>query len=244
MPVMLNQLARFAPVAERLPARPGGRVLDVGAGSEGIAPWLSRGWSATALDSEWDDYGNARGDGTGAAVRVTGDARRLPFPDASFDAVVCLDVVEHIPPGDRRHVLDELRRVCAGRLLVACPTGAPALEADRLLDRHYRVRGADTPGWLAEHLSHGLPESEELAAAGRPGDRVEMLGLESIDAHLIVSRLESRFATASALAALARLLAPALAERRPRDPRRAILRALRGRDREPTYRTMVVVDVA
>ena len=60
MPVMLNQLARFAPVAERMPDRRAGRLLDVGAGSEGITPWLPRGWSATALDSDWDDYGSAR----------------------------------------------------------------------------------------------------------------------------------------------------------------------------------------
>ena len=244
MPVMLNQLARFAPVAERLPARAGGRVLDVGAGSEGIARWLPRGWSVTALDSVWDDYGNARGDGTGPATRVTGDARSLPFPDGSFDAVVCLDVVEHIPPADRPGVLQELRRVCAGRLLVACPTGAPALEADRRLEQHYRGRGVEPPGWLAEHLSHGLPESEELAGAGRAGDRVELLGLESIHAHLLLARMESRFATAAALGALARLLAPALPASRARDPRGAILRALRGQDRAPTYRTMVVVDVA
>jgi SAM-dependent methyltransferase len=243
MSVMLNQLARYAPVAERLPTRTDGRLLDVGAGSEGIAPWLPRGWSATALDSRWDDYGNARGDGSGSAARVTGDARSLPFPDASFDAVVCLDVIEHIPPADRPRVLDELRRVCAGRLLVACPTGAPALEADRLLEHYYRGRAADAPGWLAEHLSHGLPESEELAAAGRSTDHVELLGLESIRAHLIVSRMESRLATAAALGALARLLAPALAAGRARDPRRWILRALRGRDRQPTYRTLVVVDV-
>ena len=244
MPVMLNQLARFAPVAERLPTRTGARLLDVGAGSEGIAPWLPSGWSATALDSVWDDYGNARGAGSGPATRVTGDARALPFQNGSFDAVVCLDVIEHIPPADRARVLGELRRVCAGRLLVACPTGELALAADCRLEKGYRRRGVDPPGWLAEHLSHGLPESEELAGAARPGDRVELLGLESIHAHLLLARMESRLATAVALGTLARVLAPALSTRRPRDPRSTILRALRGRDREPTYRTMVVVDVA
>jgi SAM-dependent methyltransferase len=243
MPVMLNQLARFAPVAERMPDRRAGRLLDVGAGSEGITPWLPRGWSATALDSDWDDYGSAsRIDGR--AERITGDARALPFADASFDAVVCLDVLEHISPGDRPAVLGELRRVCAGRLLVACPTGELALAADRRLADRYRSRGAEAPGWLTEHLAHGLPEPQELAAAGRAGDRVELVGVESIGAHHLLTRLESRFATALALGLLARLLAPAISGGRPRDPRLALMRALRGRDRRPTYRTLAVVDVA
>lgn len=243
MPVMLNQLARFAPVAERMSDRPPGRLLDVGAGSEGITPWLAPGWSATALDADWDDYGSAsRIDSR--AERITGDARALPFADASFDAVVCLDVLEHIPPGDRPKVLGELRRVCAGRLLVACPTGELALETDRRLAERYRARGADAPAWLTEHLAHGLPEPQELAAAGRPGDRIELVGVESIRAHRVLIRLESRFATATALGLLARLLAPALTGPRSRDPRPALMHVLRGRDRGPTYRTLAVVDVA
>jgi hypothetical protein len=244
MPVMLNQLARFAPVAAFMPHRGGGRLLDVGAGSEGIAPWLPAGWAVTALDSAWDDYGNARGPVGERAVRVTGDARRLPFTDAAFDVVVCLDVLEHIPPSDRPTVLAELRRVCSTRLLVACPTGAPALEVDRRLATHYRARGVEPPGWLEEHLRHGLPEARELASASRPGDRLRLIPLESTGAHLWLARLESRLPTAVLLATLSRLLAPSLRRRRARDPRRRILSLLRGRDREPTYRTLAVVDVA
>ncbi len=40
---------------------------------------------------------------------VLGDARRLPFPDATFDCVVCVRVVHHFD--DARPVLDEVARV-------------------------------------------------------------------------------------------------------------------------------------
>ena len=52
------------------------------------------------------------------AVDVT---ERLPFRDASFDAVLFLDVIEHLEP--RRHVLGEIARVLRpdGRLLVSAP---------------------------------------------------------------------------------------------------------------------------
>src|SRR5436190_6144262 len=51
----------------------------------------------------------------------TGDVRKLAFDDASFDVVVCFEVIEHI---DRRDaMLGELRRVLApgGVLLVSSP---------------------------------------------------------------------------------------------------------------------------
>ncbi len=47
--------------------------------------------------------------------------RSFPFPDASFDVVLFLDVIEHLHP--RVHVLTEIRRVLRppGRLLVSGP---------------------------------------------------------------------------------------------------------------------------
>src|SRR5260370_20270484 len=47
--------------------------------------------------------------------------RSFPFPDASFDAVLFLDVIEHLHP--RVQVLTEIRRVLKppGRLLVSGP---------------------------------------------------------------------------------------------------------------------------
>jgi SAM-dependent methyltransferase len=44
---------------------------------------------------------------------VCADATRLPFPDASFDAVLCRDLLHHLP--EREPALRELRRVCRGR---------------------------------------------------------------------------------------------------------------------------------
>jgi len=48
-------------------------------------------------------------------------ARAFPFPDRSFDAVLFLDVIEHLEP--RLEVLGEIRRVLkpTGRLLVSGP---------------------------------------------------------------------------------------------------------------------------
>ena len=52
---------------------------------------------------------------------VRGDATRLPFPDATFDAVMLCDVLEHIP--DDRAAAAEARRVVkpGGYLIASSP---------------------------------------------------------------------------------------------------------------------------
>jgi SAM-dependent methyltransferase len=52
-----------------------------------------------------------------------GGAESLPFPDASFDCVTCIEVLEHIPPDLRTRALAEMRRVLRadGRLVLRVP---------------------------------------------------------------------------------------------------------------------------
>jgi SAM-dependent methyltransferase len=63
--------------------------------------------------------------GTGDAKRrtVVGYATDLPFPDASFDAVLMLDVLEHLHSEDIERSMVQVRRVLRprGRLLIGTP---------------------------------------------------------------------------------------------------------------------------
>ncbi len=51
------------------------------------------------------------------------DGPILPFPNASFDYVTCIEVLEHIPSAQRRATLGEVWRVLApgGRFVLRCP---------------------------------------------------------------------------------------------------------------------------
>jgi 2-polyprenyl-3-methyl-5-hydroxy-6-metoxy-1,4-benzoquinol methylase len=49
------------------------------------------------------------------------DATSLPFPDNHFDAVVCMEVLEHLEIPDFPKALAEIRRVCAGQLIMSVP---------------------------------------------------------------------------------------------------------------------------
>lgn len=81
----------------------------------------------------------------------------MPFPDASFDLVTCLDVIEHTP--DDRHTLSELRRVTRprGALLLTVPAHPALWSAHDEANRHYRrytrralVAAAVETGWAVE----------------------------------------------------------------------------------------------
>jgi SAM-dependent methyltransferase len=235
----LNHLVRIEPVLGFVRELGGGTLLDAGSGSTGLSPWLGEGWHVTAVDTSFDDYGVAHGfAGTGRAV--VGDVRELPFPDRSFDAVVALDLLEHVPAPDRARALAELRRVTRRRLVVGCPTGGPALEADRELAHRLRR----PPGWLDEHLDNGFPAREDLEAELGPYGDLRVLDNESVRSHVRLVRAELSIPgfLAGRLAAIP--LSRALrGQGRARAAAGRALCRIRGRDRPPAYRTILVLDV-
>lgn len=115
---------RRALVRRTASAWPAGRAVDVGcAGGGNTAVLRALGWEVTGL--EHNAEGARIAASRGLAV-VRGDARRLPFADASVDLVLSTDVWEHID--DDESVARETARVLrrGGRALVAVPCD-PAL---------------------------------------------------------------------------------------------------------------------
>ena len=101
---------------EFLAARPGRTVLDVGAGSGTFSKRLIEcGFDVTSTDVTDDALEVLR-------TRTLGDVRRadatsLPFPRASFDAVVLAEVLEHVERDDV--ALTEAARVLRPEGIVA-----------------------------------------------------------------------------------------------------------------------------
>ncbi|MFB4294381.1 class I SAM-dependent methyltransferase [Nonomuraea sp. ATR24] len=104
-----------------LPPAPA-RVLDVGGGTGVHAEWLSAdGYEVELLDPiPLHVERAARLPGVRARL---GDARRLPVPDASADAVLLLGPLYHLPErADRVRALAEARRAVRPGGLVAAAT--------------------------------------------------------------------------------------------------------------------------
>jgi SAM-dependent methyltransferase len=118
---------RLAKCLACLAPRPGERILDVGcgrgevalhaagAGATSIAVDPSRAALALAGEAgaEWPEV--ARG-----ISRILARGDRLPIRDASIDAILLADVVEHLEAADLAGLLAECRRVLrpGGRLIV------------------------------------------------------------------------------------------------------------------------------
>jgi SAM-dependent methyltransferase len=102
-----------------------------------------------------------------ADVILAGSA--LPFENGAFDAVVSVDVVEHLPSEQRQVHLAELARVARVRVVACWPLGTPLHEGleRELADWYEKTRGRAHP-FLDEHLRLGLPDLEaarELASS-------------------------------------------------------------------------------
>lgn len=103
--------------AQCLPA--GATILDVGSASGGNTLLLSNlGFNLTSL--EMSDLGFEIQLKKGINV-IQGDATKLPFKSSSFDAVLCLDVLEHIK--NDVTALEEMYRVTKanGKFLFSVP---------------------------------------------------------------------------------------------------------------------------
>jgi SAM-dependent methyltransferase len=166
---------RYLPVARALRRAGVRRVLEVGAGNRGVAPFL--GSRVVAVDVDFDTDGLRHAGPLVVPVRARLHA--LPFARGAFDAVVAVDVLEHLPPAAREPALRELARVASRIVVVAVPCGERAARMETRLDRfHLRLFGIAT-GWLAEHRQHGLPEATDIArmlGAALPDGRLTVIG--------------------------------------------------------------------
>lgn len=117
---------RLHALTTRLGPLRGRRVLDLGCGKGRFArPLAEAGAEVVGIDLSAGMLAEAVGF---AAVR--GSARRLPFAAATFDAVVAVEVFEHLDAIDQ--VLSEARRVLRpGGVLAIVDKNAGALNADR-----------------------------------------------------------------------------------------------------------------
>jgi SAM-dependent methyltransferase len=158
---------------ERLRLRPGDTLLDAGCG-EGRHCFgaLERGARVLGLDL---DRGALRAAAGGLRARarelrslgamLQGDTLALPFRDASFDRVICAEVMEHVH--DFRAAARELARVTkpGGRLAITIPTVTSEWLYLRLGDDYFESPGGHIRIFPPRRLAEGLA-SAGLATEG------------------------------------------------------------------------------
>lgn len=133
--------------------RPGARLLDVGCGRGAVATLLSDRFDEVhGVDTDEQALAVAAERGV-AVAQVDLDREPLPFEDGSFDAVVSLDVIEHVL--DPAVFVRELARVLrpGGNVYLATPNVrfAGYLRA-LVLEGRFPLTSSDPRGWQGGHI--------------------------------------------------------------------------------------------
>ncbi|MAT96718.1 MAG: hypothetical protein CL608_06200 [Anaerolineaceae bacterium] len=100
-------------------------------------------------------------DGTG---HILGDGGSLPFANETFDAVVNIDTLEHLPGQIRLPFIQECLRVSQQTVIVAAPYGSEAhMQLEKELNELHIRKVGRPHQYLSEHVEYGLPSPEQLA---------------------------------------------------------------------------------
>lgn len=191
-------------VGQLLELRPGHHVLDVASGPGSSAVFLAERFGVEVVGVDFGSEAVARATqraeaaGLGSRVRFErGDAQRLPFPNASFDAVVCECAFCTFP--DKPRAAGEFRRVLR-------PHGRVGL-ADLTLDQPLPADLQTRLAWLA-CLGAARPVGEYLAYLRSAG--LDQPLIEHHDGVLkdLVRLIRTRLLSAEVLAKLGKLPFP------------------------------------
>ncbi len=130
-------------LCEALDLRSGARVLDVAAGNGNATLAAARRWcdvTSTDYVPSLLEAGKRRAQAEGHTIQFQeADAEKLPFPDASFDAVISTFGVMFTP--DQEQAARELARVCKPRGQIGLANWTP----EGFVGRLFKVIGKHIP---------------------------------------------------------------------------------------------------
>lgn len=161
---------RYAPIIKELKAHPDAyvNILEAGSGTLGLSQYMKREIIGVDIVPKGPRYKNI--------TLITADAASLPFNDNTFDLVISMDMLEHVPERSRQKAVTELLRVSKKKVFLGMPCGYNAEEwedkiwevynnivskwgASRIDERNeFFIRN----GFMNEHRQCGLPKEKEV----------------------------------------------------------------------------------
>lgn len=146
------------------------RVLDLGCGEgrHAITAYMLNNIESVGIDLSQKDLTTTRQrfkafedpeNSSKSLVISVASGHQLPFADASFDRVICSEVLEHIP--DYRSVLREISRVLkpGGIFAASVPRFFPEWVCWQLSDAYHEVEGGHVRIFNAKHLREDIETS-------------------------------------------------------------------------------------
>jgi glycosyltransferase involved in cell wall biosynthesis len=178
------------------------KILEVGSNVLNLWPNYLQDVEVTRSDVESSSAGQAD------FVQLEAD-QPLPFDDGAFDAVVALEVLEHMPATSRPAFIRQCLRVAHFGVVLSCPNGLPeVIEAENLAGQAFALRNGDEHPFLREHRQFGLPEETEICAVLRScGFPFSIHGQAPLDVWLASLLLSEHLARHSTQRELGQMLA-------------------------------------
>lgn len=131
------------------------KALDIGCGTgKGIKECRDVGldvWGCDIADNReiWKEYGVD-------SVCAVAPANQLPYPDNSFDLIVCSEVMEHIPEKQISDCLKEAYRVGSERFIYTICLQEETSPVGGLVNSHITIKPREW--WLDRFHEHGFRE--------------------------------------------------------------------------------------
>ncbi|MBU2623829.1 MAG: methyltransferase domain-containing protein [Proteobacteria bacterium] len=157
-----NRAVWLSSKLNRIPS--GLRILDAGAGELRNKPLCAHLNYVSQDFGQYDGGGDGKGLQTGkwdtSQIDLVCDITAIPEPDASFDVILCSEVLEHVP--EPTHVLDEFVRLLkpGGKLILTAPFASFVHMAP------YHYCSGFSRYWYEHHLVPRGFEIMELTANG------------------------------------------------------------------------------
>lgn len=142
--------------------KPGTTVLDVPVGTGRMLKFFEKcKFEVTGVDTSDDMLALAGKIKVKNVVLKKGDATKLEFKDASFDAVLCLRLLHLVPEKTMQKIVKELTRVASHMMIVTIQLGSEYHEG------HDTATHVDTKFYaLLKRLGWSVTDKRKLTGAG------------------------------------------------------------------------------
>lgn len=134
-------------------------ILDVGGRKNSLREYLPLKFNGNLVVLN-RDYNDLIGPNNHKTLTVQADGAFLPFADDTFEIATSITTLEHIEKKDRSLHIQELLRVCRGKIIIYAPFGP---EGDYYEKKLYKLSLDEHVKFMTkQHIDNGLPTLKEI----------------------------------------------------------------------------------